>query len=201
MNLKDKFPILLFLIYCVEFVLLGINPIDRTTWIAENVTALVPVFALVIMYIYKVRFSNTAYLLMAIFIYCHTIGGHYTFEKVPFDFVTELFNFQRNNFDRMCHFMVGFFAYPLLEAIERGEYVKGRGLAITVVVMGIFGFAGIFEIVEWLYAEFSNPEAGIAFLGSQGDIWDAQKDILADGLGAITTSILYCITNKTKEAL
>lgn len=133
---------------------------------------------------------------MAIFIFCHTIGGHYTFEKVPFGFITELFDFQRNHFDRMCHFMVGFFAYPILEIIENRELVRGRFLAIIFVVMCIFGFAGIFEIVEWLYAAFSNPEAGSAFLGSQGDIWDAQKDILADGLGAITASILYCLINR-----
>ena len=61
------------------------------------------------------------------------------------------------------------------------------------VVMGIFGFAAIFEIFEWLYAVCSSPESGTAFLGSQGDIWDAQKDMLADGLGACCATTFYCL--------
>ncbi len=193
---KLAFPAVLLAIYCLEFLLLAINPYDRTTWWAENIVGLIPVLGLVLLYFYKVRFSNMAYLLIAIYIYCHTIGGHYTFERVPFDFITELFDFQRNHFDRMCHFMVGFFAYAVLELLESRQLVKGRFLAISLVVMGIFGLAGIFEIVEWLYADFSNPEAGEAFLGSQGDIWDAQKDMLSDGLGAICSSILYHCLNK-----
>ncbi len=201
MNLREKFPHLLLIIYCIEFIILAINPYDRTTWIAENIVGLIPVTALVLMYFYKIRFSNMAYFLMAVFLYLHTIGGHFTFENVPFGFITELFDFQRNHFDRVCHFMVGFFAYPILELIEKGSYIRGRFLAIFAVVMAIFGFAGIFEIVEWLYAAFSNPEAGSAFLGSQGDIWDAQKDMLADGLGALCTSILYHLMNRRKTAI
>lgn len=197
MNNQSKLPVVLLAIYCIEFVALAINPYDRTTWLAENIVGLIPVVSLVVLYFYKIRFSNTAYVLMAIFIYLHTIGGHYTFERVPFDFISEYFDFQRNHFDRMCHFMVGFFAYPLLELIEKGKWVRGRFLSIAVVVMAVFGFAGIFEIVEWLYAAFSNPEAGNAFLGSQGDIWDAQKDMLSDGLGAICTSILYHCMNRS----
>ncbi len=200
MNIKEKFPIILLAIYCIEFIILAINPLDRTTWWAENIVGLIPVTALVVMYFYKIRFSNMAYFLMAVFLFLHTIGGHFTFEKVPFDFITDLFDFQRNHFDRVCHFMVGFFAYPLLELIEKKSYIRGRCLAIFVVVMGVFGFAGIFEIVEWLYAAFSNPEAGNAFLGSQGDIWDAQKDMLADGLGALCTSILYHFMNRRKTS-
>lgn len=200
MNSREKLPAVLLGLYCLEFMVLAINPYDRTTWWAENIVGLIPVLSLVVMYHYKIRFSNTAYVLMAIFIFFHTIGGHYTFERVPFDLVTDLFGFERNHFDRMCHFMVGFFAYPALELLERGRWIRGRLLAIAAVVMAVFGFAGIFEIVEWLYAAFSNPEAGNAFLGSQGDIWDAQKDMLSDGLGAICTAILYHFMNKGSRA-
>ncbi len=194
---KEQFPAILLIIYCIEFIILAIHPYDRITWLAENIVALLPVCGLVLMYAYKLRFTNMAYFLMAAFIYLHTIGGHYTFERVPFDFISELFGFDRNHFDRVCHFMVGFFAYPLLELLEKGRYIRSRLLAIFVVVMGIFGFAAIFEIIEWLYAALSNPEAGNAFLGSQGDIWDAQKDMLCDGLGALVTSLLYHVMNKS----
>ena len=92
--------------------------------------------------------------------------------------------------------MVGFFAYPVLEYIEEHRLIKGRFFAAFMVVMGVFGFAAIFELIEWLYAEFSSPASGSAFLGSQGDIWDAQKDMLCDGLGAITTTIFYALVKR-----
>ena len=82
-----------------------------------------------------------------------------------------------------------------MEALEKYDFVKNRIVAFIVTVMAVFGFAGIFEIIEWLYAVWSSPEAGTAFLGSQGDVWDAQKDILADGTGAILFATIYCIAN------
>jgi putative membrane protein len=78
--------------------------------------------------------------------------------------------------------------------------MKGRFFASFMVVMGIFGFAAIFELIEWLYAEFSSPASGSAFLGSQGDIWDAQKDMLCDGLGAITTACVYALVKGRKNS-
>ena len=57
--------------------------------------------------------------------------------------------------------------------------------------LGIVAFAGLFEIFEWLYAVTASPDAGVAFLGSQGDAWDAQKDMLADTLGATVTLALH----------
>lgn len=196
--LCEKFPLILFGIYLVEFVALAVKPYSRVMWCTENFFSLAIVAALVILYRKGVKFSNMAYLLMAIYLYCHTIGGHYTFARVPFSFVTEFFGFERNNFDRMCHFMVGFFAYAGLEYYESRNLIKGRALAIFLVVMAIFGVAAVFELVEWLYAEVAAPEAGADFLGSQGDIWDAQKDMLCDGTGAIFSSIIYLIVNRKK---
>ena len=196
--LCEKFPLILFGIYLVEFVALAVKPYSRVMWCTENFFSLAIVAALVILYRKGVKFSNMAYLLMAIYLYCHTIGGHYTFARVPFSFVTEFFGFERNNFDRMCHFMVGFFAYAGLEYYESRNLIKGRALAIFLVVMAIFGVAAVFELVEWLYAEVAAPQAGADFLGSQGDIWDAQKDMLCDGTGAIFSSIIYLIVNRKK---
>jgi putative membrane protein len=196
--LCEKFPLILFGIYLVEFVALAVKPYSRVMWCTENFFSLAIVIALVILYRKGVKFSNVAYLLMAIYLYCHTIGGHYTFARVPFSFVTEFFGFERNNFDSMCHFMVGFFAYAGLEYYESRNLIKGRALAIFLVVMAIFGVAAVFELIEWLYAEVAAPEAGADFLGSQGDIWDAQKDMLCDGTGAIFSSIIYLIVNRKK---
>ncbi|MBQ7404740.1 MAG: DUF2238 domain-containing protein, partial [Lentisphaeria bacterium] len=94
------------------------------------------------------------------------------------------------------HFMVGFFAYPVMEYNEQKKLIKGRFLTAFLVVMGIFGIAGLFEVAEWLYVEIAAKDVGIAFLGTQDDLWDAQKDILCDGLGAIFTVALYTILNR-----
>ena len=92
--------------------------------------------------------------------------------------------------------MVGFFAYPAMEYFEQRKLTEGRFLTSFLVVMGIFGVAGIFEIVEWLYVEIAARDVGVAFLGTQDDIWDAQKDILCDGTGALVTVILYALLNQ-----
>ncbi len=192
--MKKIFPIILLTLYLLETMALGVDPSSRSTWLAESITAWIPLACLIVLYVRKIRFSNTAYLCMALWFFLHTIGGHYTFAEVPFDWITNTFHFSRNNFDRICHFMVGSFAYVLLEVSERYRLVRIFGLSVFLTIMTIFGFAAIFELIEWIYAECSSPEDGIAFLGSQGDIWDAQKDMLADGLGAICFSALYaCI--------
>lgn len=183
----------LFFLYVVEAAVLGIAPVDRGVWWAENITVWIPVAALLVMYAKGIRFSNTACFLMFLFFAMHTVGGHYTFEHVPMGPVTDFFGFRRNHFDRVCHFLVGVFAFPVLEYFEREKLVKGRRLLCFLVVMCIFGFAAIFELAEWAYAELADPQSGTLFLGSQGDVWDAQKDMLCDGLGAIVTAFFYCL--------
>ena len=200
MKSEHRLPALLLGIYIVENVVAAISPADRTTWLAESFTAWIPLAAILFWYRRGVRLSAAAWLAIAPWFLLQTLGAHYTFEHVPFGWVTELFGFQRNHFDRICHFCVGGFAFPALELLERRGAIRGRGLALFCVVMGIFGFAAIFEIFEWLYAASASPEAGAAFLGSQGDIWDAQRDMLADGLGAICASAFYCLLNPRRGA-
>ena len=94
-------------------------------------------------------------------------------------------------YDRIAHFAVGWFAFPLAEIFFRKCWVKSAGFAAFFAVMSTVAMAGIWELVEWWYAVVDGGEAGAAFLGSQGDDWDAQKDILCDTLGAICSTWLY----------
>ena len=186
-------PLVLLLAYAAIATLLGIAPADRTVWWAENLTVWIPIAVLVVLHARGIRFSNTACVLMFTFFVLHTIGGHYTFENVPFGWVTRTFGFARNHYDRVCHFAVGLFAWPAMELLEDHGLVRGRRTLATVAVLGILGFAALFEIIEWTYAALSDPHSGTLFLGSQGDPWDAQKDMLADGLGALCTALAYCL--------
>jgi len=182
-------------IYAVEFIILAFNPVDRTTWFVENLTVWIIVAVIVTLYLRGIRFSNTAYAFAFVLIYLHTIGGHWTFALVPFDWVTNLFGFTRNHFDRIAHFSVGFYAFAIAEWLWSKRLVANRFLLFTYPVFVIATIAMSYELIEWIYAATANPEAGIAYLGSQGDIWDAQKDMLADTLGALFATTVFFLTH------
>jgi putative membrane protein len=175
--------------FAVFWTVMAINPVMRDVWWAENLPVMA-VFLLLAGTYGRFRFSNLAYVLMACWLVLHTIGGHYTFANVPFGFVTDLFGFERNHFDRLGHYSIGFYAFPI------AEYLTRRNLARPVVayLFGLFAIMALaagYEIIEWWYAVTAGGEAGIEFLGSQGDIWDAQSDMLCDTLGAVTALVLF----------
>jgi putative membrane protein len=189
-NTVNRLPVALLIGYLILSVILAVNPHDRATWWAENLPIWMIVATLVATHRFF-RFSGVAYVMMSVLVYLHTIGGHFTFERVPFDFVTDFFGFERNNFDRLAHFSVGFYAYAMVEFLWVKKLSPSRWIVSLFGVFAIFTAAAAYEIIEWIYAAVSDPEAGAAFLGSQGDIWDAQKDMLADGLGSIVAVILF----------
>src|SRR3954468_9243302 len=108
-------PVVLFAGYIAIFIWGAISPYDRATWWAENIPIVGVVATLVVLYLLGVGFSPLAYVLMAVLPYWHTVGGHYTFERVPFEWFGRLFGFQRNMFDRIGHFSVGFYAFAICE--------------------------------------------------------------------------------------
>ena len=191
MHPPKKWLYALLSVYAVLFTLLAVNPVDRATWYAENFTVWLILFAIVILYVRGVRFSLPAYLFMSVLIYLHTIGGHYTFANVPFSYITNLFGFERNHYDRIAHFSVGFYAFAVAEWLLTTRSVRSRFLLFTYPIFVIATVAMSYEIIEWLYAATSDPAAGAAYLGSQGDIWDAQKDMLADTLGALSATCFF----------
>lgn len=193
---QSKFPFVLLACYAALFVFLAFDPYDRVTWFAENLTVWIIVGVIAILYVRGIRFSNTAYALMSVLIFLHTVGGHFTFERVPFDWFTDFFGFERNHYDRIAHFSVGFYAYPIAEWLLAKRLVANRFLLFTYPVFAIATIAMSYELVEWVYAAQSDPAAGAAYLGSQGDIWDAQKDMLADTLGAIVAATFFLFRPK-----
>jgi putative membrane protein len=177
--------------YVALFAWGAIAPYDRATWWAENIPIVALVATLVVLYLRGVRLSPLAYVLMAVLPYLHTIGGHYTFERVPFDWFNRAFGFERNMFDRVGHFSVGFFAFGIVEYLDSGRAMSRR-LACLFAVFTIAFVAMSYELLEWWYAAYlGSAESGANFLGSQGDVWDAQKDMLMDTLGAVAAVGLF----------
>ena len=197
--MKKYIPHVLLAAYIIEFIVLAFNPHDRAVWLTENLTVgWIPV-VLLFLYLRGVRFSNTSYVLMSVLVYMHTIGGHYTFALVPFDWFNNFFGFERNMYDRVAHATVGFYAYPLIESLFKYRIVNSRWYAYLSAFMIIPAIAAFYELFEWQYAVSADPNAGIAVLGSQGDIWDAQKDMLMDTLGGLFATILHLAINRNKN--
>lgn len=194
----SKFLKGLLAVYVVLFLVLAVDPVDRATWFAENLTVWIILAAILGLYAGGIRFSRTAYALMFVLIYLHTIGGHWTFALVPFDYVTDFFGFERNHYDRMAHFTVGFYAFAIAEWLLAKRLVANRFLLFTYPVFVIATVAMGYELVEWIFAVMNDPAAGAAYLGSQGDVWDAQKDMLADTLGALVATVAFFVLRKPK---
>ena len=192
MSRYQKFLVLSFLIV---WGLAAYHPNFPHDWLLENylVFFFVPIIILLGRYF---KLSNVSYTLITLFLCLHVVGSHYTYEKVPFGyFLQSVMNSDRNMYDRLVHFSFGFLlAYPVRELFMRVAKTKGFWsyyFPIDLVAAG----SAIYEIIEWLAAANVDPVAGIAFLGSQGDIWDAQKDMLAATVGAIIAMIIIATIN------
>jgi putative membrane protein len=192
-------PKVLLVAYIILFIWMGIAPFDRDVWIAENAPIFGIAVVLVIMYFRGIQFSNLSYILMSVLLFVHTIGGHYTFERVPFDWFNDLFGFERNMYDRVGHFAVGFYAYPFAELLTKRRLVNARWVTYLMPLFFIVTVAAFYELFEWWYAVTYGGSAGTAFLGSQGDIWDAQKDILMDTLGGLVALVLYWVNSRVSR--
>lgn len=192
--MKIKIPHILLIIYIILFIVLAINPYDRALWFAENIPILLIVLILIFTY-KKFQFSDTAYILMSVLIIMHTIGGHYSFARVPFDWFTNFFGFERNHYDRIAHFSVGFYAYAAAEFLLKKKLVNSKTILFLFPLFFIISIAAGYEIFEWQYAVMGDPTVGHEVLGSQGDVWDAQKDMFADTLGALTALAFFWVRN------
>lgn len=194
-----RLPNYLLIFYLIVFGVCGISPYDRGVWVAENIPIILLVGVLIVISKYH-TYSKMSCWLMLFLPVLHTIGGHFTFERVPFNLVTEFFEFERNHYDRIAHFSVGFYAYPIAEYVKERSLILSKPLAGLFAITCIFTVASLYEIFEWWYALSASAEAGLAVLGSQGDIWDAQKDMLADGSGAVFVIIIYFIQSNRKNS-
>jgi putative membrane protein len=182
--------------YVVVWIVLAISPVDRKDWLLENLLALATVGLLLWTY-RKFQFSNVSYVLITLFMTLHAIGAHYTYSEVPLGFwMKEALGLSRNHFDRIVHFAFGLLlAYPARELFLRSAHAK-EPWASFFAITAVLSLSGLFEVVESWVAQIVSPDLGQAYLGTQGDIWDAQKDMTLAFVGAIVTIGLTLILSK-----
>ncbi|GAP65806.1 hypothetical protein MBSD_n1097 [Mizugakiibacter sediminis] len=191
------YPATLLGVFALLWLALAIRPLFRQDWLLENLLVLVAV-PLFVATFRRLRFSNGAYTTLFVFFVLHEIGAHYTYSLVPYDrwfealtrhALNPLLGFARNHYDRLIHFGYGLLVLPaaveLLDAVAppRGVW---RWLLPVLFVMS---HSTIYELVEWGAAEAFGGELGQAYLGTQGDVWDAQKDMALATLGAVIAQI------------
>jgi len=183
------------LLFIIVWMWAAINPLDRETWILENLLVFIFIPLIIFAGTYF-RFSTWSYTLVTIFLTLHVIGSHYTYAETPFgEMLGRWLGMDRNIYDRLVHFAFGLFlAYPIREVIFRLVRVRGVWSYVVPFDMTV-ALSALYEIVEWGTAVIVDPHAGIAFLGSQGDQWDAQKDMALAALGAFLTLFTIAIVN------
>ncbi len=189
---------LLTFLFGIEVIVLAIDPHDRKDWALEN--ALVLLFLIVLfLSVKKMPFSRISYTLIFIFLAIHEIGSHYTYSEVPYDawfssaFGTtfnEIVGWERNNFDRIVHFLYGLLlAYPIREVYFRVAQADGFWGYFLPLDLAM-STSMLYELIEWGAAEFFGGDLGIAYLGTQGDVWDAHKDMLLASIGALLAMLV-----------
>ena len=171
--------------YLVFWAALGLAPLDAGNWVLASILPLTFVGALVFGR-RVLPLSTVSYALIAAFLALHTVGAHYTYAQVPLGhWLQTALGLERNDFDRVVHFAFGLcLTLPLLEAFRRLTGARGR-LLLYLTFMTQLGLAGAWEIIEAGVAQLARPDLGIAFVGAQGDPWDAQHDMLAATLGTM----------------
>lgn len=167
------------------WVLTAIKPLYPRDWLLENL--LVFLFAAVLLATHRrFAFSNRSYGLFTTYLSLHLVGAHYTYSEVPLGFwLSEAFDLGRNHYDRIVHFAFGLLlGYPFRELLIRAAGVNHNWSRLLTVIT-VLGLSGFYECLEAMTAMLVNPELGAAYLGTQGDEWDAPKDTLLAMAGAV----------------
>ena len=194
-------------LFAVVWIALAIAPWHRADWALEN--ALVAVFVVAVALTYrKLTLSRISYTLIFVFLCLHEVGAHYTYAEVPYDqwwrsltgsTFNRLVGWERNNFDRVIHFSYGLLlAYPIREVFWR--VAQARGFWSYFLPLDItMSTSMMFELFEWAAAEVFGGDLGQAYLGTQGDVWDAHKDMALASAGALAAMLITYGINRALQ--
>lgn len=198
-----RYAVFLVFLFSALFIVLAIHPHDRGDWAMENTLVLAFLLFLVLTY-RKFPLSRLSYTLVFLFLALHEIGAHYTYSQVPYDpwfqslagiSFNQFLGWERNNFDRLVHFSYGLLlAYPIRELYFRvadstGFWGYFLPLDLTM------STSMLYELFEWAAAETFGGDLGVAYLGTQGDPWDAHKDMALASMGALLAMSVTLVLN------
>jgi len=177
-----------------------IDTTDLNNWFLEN--ALVFLFGAFLIITYRNRqLSDLSYTLITVYLCLHVYGAMHTYAENPFGYwLQEAFDTSRNHYDRIVHFSFGFLlAYPMREVFLKWmKFPKWVAWSLPIEIT--LSVSGLYELIEWAVADILFTEQGTAYLGTQGDPWDAQKDMFLATLGALlATTIVSSLKRVFKQ--
>lgn len=188
---RDRVPALCLGVFLVVWSALAIAPRFRADWLLENL----PVFLAVPLVVWdarRFRFSDRAYVQGTVFLLLHAIGSHYTYSEVPLGgWLRDGLGLARNHYDRIVHVAFGLLLLRPIRERGFGRATLRRPGELGTLYFSVAGVAlwsVLYEIAEWLTARLVDPAAGTAFLGTQGDPWDAEKDMACALVGALVAA-------------
>lgn len=187
------------LLFFLGLIVSSIQPKEYFTWFLEVVPALIGFVILAFTY-KKFTFTNFTYFFILIHCYILFLGGHYTYAEVPlFDWIKETFHQSRNNYDKVGHFAQGFVpALIIRELFIRKKVIANASFFDFIIVAICLAISAAYEWIEW-WVSLATGEGGDAFLGTQGDIWDTQSDMLTATIGAIV--MLVVLSKEQSKAI
>ncbi len=181
---------LIYAVYLVIWVIMAINPKYPADWLIENVLIFI-FFPFIIWMDTKYHFTLLSMIFLLLYTSLHSLGSHYTYAEMEhFNSITQFFGFERNHFDRLVHFLFGLLLFRVLfEIITPSTTTIKTALLFTFTM--IVSISTFYELLEWLAVVILHPDLGMAFLGTQGDVWDAHKDTALAMTGALTNILFY----------
>lgn len=177
-----------------------INTPNRTNWYTENVLTLIFIITLIGTH-RTFKFSDLSYSLMFVYLLLHIYGAEYTYAENPLGYwLKDQFHAERNHYDRIVHFSFGLLlSYPMRDYFMN-HFKWPAWVCWTLPCEITLSFSGMYELIEWLVADIFFPSEGDAYLGTQGDIWDAQKDMGIAFIGAITAMLIFSSIKRIAKA-
>ena len=169
---------------------------DMANWMLENLLVFIFIGFLLVTY-KRHQFSDLTYLLICVYLCLHVYGSKYTYAENPLGYwLQDQLNWNRNHYDRIVHFGFGFLlAYPMREMFLSWLRFP-RWVSWLLPIEITLSISAFYELIEWGVADVFFPAQGVAYLGTQGDIWDAQKDVFLAFLGAILATSIVTIVKK-----
>lgn len=205
---RERYIKVLAIAFAMLWMTLAIAPYDRATWLLENALLILGVLVL-----WKTRrslpLSTASYTLLFVFLCLHAIGAHFTYSLVPYDeamrnlsgsSISEALGLNRNHYDRLVHF-----AYGLLLVLPVREllilFARVRGFWSYFLPLDIvMSTSLLYELIEWGAAVTYGGDLGAAFLGTQGDEWDAHRDMALAGLGGLIAALAILAVNTWRRS-
>jgi len=198
---KERIKLGLLLVFGAVWIMLGINPSYRQDWLLENALVLLAVPILVAGY-RRMPFSLPSCVMIFAFLCLHEIGAHYTYSEVPYDpwwqsltghSLNAALGWERNHFDRLLHLLFGLLiTYPMREMLMRLAGLRGAW-SYLLPLAAVMALSLLYELIEWLAALVFGGDLGLAYVGTQGDVWDAQKDMACAAFAALAVILLAAL--------